>query len=305
MDYFLFIYSIVLTLIFGACGFGYILLYKREGQGRDLWIAVMFLIFTCDNLLLSMREMIPAFDQYYNDIVAATPFPNNLITAAMIFSYRMVVAYAFDTIPSKGERLCQAALLLALAAATALSAHPAARICVFAINQFCVACILVFAFRGLARKKRDMSAGTHRLWLTLLILSALTHLAGAVENFLRVIRNLSAAAANSRAISLEIFGLIVAAFAIYHIFAVLSSPKKGLSQEEVLELFCSRYGLTAREAELVPLLLEGAQNSEICERFYISLNTVKVHTHNIYQKLGIERRSQLSAKYAEFSAQYK
>ena len=50
------------------------------------------------------------------------------------------------------------------------------------------------------------------------------------------------------------------------------------------------------------MLLDGVQNAEISDRLCISLNTVKVHIHNIYQKIGIERRTQLPARYQEFVA---
>ena len=42
--------------------------------------------------------------------------------------------------------------------------------------------------------------------------------------------------------------------------------------------------LTDRELEVLALLYEGMQNRAIAERLYISLGTVKRHTHNIYGK---------------------
>lgn len=215
------------------------------------------------------------------------------------------MAYVFDKLPTRREKLIELFLFAALLVATALSVYPVARLAVFAINQLCVVCILMLAFRGLAGKRQAMPKESHRRWLLLLALSALTHLAGALETLNRMLQNVGAPTPNERVFGLELFGLVVAVFAIYHLLLTLSTPKKSLSEEDILELFCSRYGLTAREAEMLPLLLKGAQNSEICEALFISLNTVKVHAHNIYQKLEIERRSQLSAKYAEFTRQYK
>ena len=53
------------------------------------------------------------------------------------------------------------------------------------------------------------------------------------------------------------------------------------------------HGITAREAEIIRLLLEGKDNRGITEALFISDHTVKNHIHNIYRKLGIQNRIQL------------
>jgi len=54
--------------------------------------------------------------------------------------------------------------------------------------------------------------------------------------------------------------------------------------------------LTAREREVLLLLLEGASNSEIAHKLVLSVNTVKKHVMNIYGKLGVQNRVQAMAK---------
>lgn len=51
--------------------------------------------------------------------------------------------------------------------------------------------------------------------------------------------------------------------------------------------------LTSRELEIVRLAAEGLRNREIAERLSITEGTVKIHLHNIYEKLGVTGRSQL------------
>lgn len=58
--------------------------------------------------------------------------------------------------------------------------------------------------------------------------------------------------------------------------------------------------LSDRELEVVQLIAEGLSNAEIAERLYISLNTVKGHTQNIYGKLGVSSRTQAAAKARAF-----
>jgi LuxR family maltose regulon positive regulatory protein len=54
--------------------------------------------------------------------------------------------------------------------------------------------------------------------------------------------------------------------------------------------------LSEREIEILQLIAEGLSNREIATRLYLSLNTVKAHTRNIYGKLGVHSRTQAVAK---------
>jgi LuxR family maltose regulon positive regulatory protein len=53
--------------------------------------------------------------------------------------------------------------------------------------------------------------------------------------------------------------------------------------------------LSEREIEVLQLIAEGLTNPEIASKLYLSLNTVKVHTRNIYGKLGVNNRTQAAA----------
>ena len=46
------------------------------------------------------------------------------------------------------------------------------------------------------------------------------------------------------------------------------------------------------EIEVLQRIAEGLTNREIANRLYLSLNTVKVHTRNIYRKLGVNKRTE-------------
>ena len=54
--------------------------------------------------------------------------------------------------------------------------------------------------------------------------------------------------------------------------------------------------LSERELEVLQLIAEGLTNQEIGSRLYLSPNTVKVHAHNIYGKLGVNNRTQAGAR---------
>jgi DNA-binding NarL/FixJ family response regulator len=56
--------------------------------------------------------------------------------------------------------------------------------------------------------------------------------------------------------------------------------------------------LTPRELDLVRMVAQGLRNRQIAERLFITEGTVKVHLHNIYDKLGLDGRLAL-LRYAE------
>ncbi len=74
----------------------------------------------------------------------------------------------------------------------------------------------------------------------------------------------------------------------------------------VLDKFVDKFGkflkqdktsdLTEREVEVLNLIAKGCSNQEISERLCISLNTVKTHIKNIFQKLEVEDRTQAAMR---------
>jgi LuxR family maltose regulon positive regulatory protein len=57
--------------------------------------------------------------------------------------------------------------------------------------------------------------------------------------------------------------------------------------------------LSVREREILSLIAEGMSNQEIADRLVISITTVKTHTGNIYNKLGVTSRTRALARAEE------
>lgn len=55
--------------------------------------------------------------------------------------------------------------------------------------------------------------------------------------------------------------------------------------------------LTARELEVLAKVAQGHQNKIIAFDLGLSEHTIKIHIHNIIQKLGVHNRTQAAAKY--------
>ncbi len=54
--------------------------------------------------------------------------------------------------------------------------------------------------------------------------------------------------------------------------------------------------LSDRELEILEWVAKGLANQQIAEQLFLSLATVKWHTHNIYGKLGVHNRTQAIAR---------
>ncbi|QHS57527.1 response regulator transcription factor [Mucilaginibacter sp. 14171R-50] len=54
--------------------------------------------------------------------------------------------------------------------------------------------------------------------------------------------------------------------------------------------------LSNRELEVLQLIANGLSNRQIADRLFVSLNTIKTHTSNLFLKLEVERRTQAIEK---------
>ena len=69
------------------------------------------------------------------------------------------------------------------------------------------------------------------------------------------------------------------------------SIEKEINQKEIEKL-----GLSKRELDVLNLMAKGLSNEEIGDKLFVSLNTVKTHSSNIYLKLDVKRRTQAMEK---------
>ncbi len=81
-------------------------------------------------------------------------------------------------------------------------------------------------------------------------------------------------------------------FMIYAIRPFLLSPALHLIMVAEIEINES-YGLTPQEKNIARSLAKGYDNKKIADENFISINTVKKHIRNIYQKLSVKNRVEL------------
>jgi DNA-binding NarL/FixJ family response regulator len=87
---------------------------------------------------------------------------------------------------------------------------------------------------------------------------------------------------------------------------VVSAVRQSLARSIFISPSAGRYperrtrtvALTPREREVVALVADGGTNTEIAAQLWVSEQTVKFHLSNIYRKLGVSNRTEMS-RYAQ------
>jgi len=76
----------------------------------------------------------------------------------------------------------------------------------------------------------------------------------------------------------------------------IQNEKQAILNESLSSIY-SKNNFTKREKEVFELIIKGLNNQQIADKLFISINTVKYHSRNIYEKLNISKRSELFDKY--------
>ena len=108
-----------------------------------------------------------------------------------------------------------------------------------------------------------------------------------------------------RDLSLEFYlGVVAILFAGLGVWAglrltrrkvVIANPDFKLNEPEF-----QRLGISKREYEVLELMAQGLSNREIADKLFVSLNTVKTHSSNLFMKLDARRRTQAVRRAKEF-----
>ncbi len=90
---------------------------------------------------------------------------------------------------------------------------------------------------------------------------------------------------------------------LFHGFDSLRTAKKPEKTDTPLVDLHSLYGVTEREIEIIRHLVSGKSYREIGELLFISVDTVKTHTQNIYKKLHVNNKIGLVKRLNDLNAQ--
>lgn len=72
-------------------------------------------------------------------------------------------------------------------------------------------------------------------------------------------------------------------------YTLYFQPQEVKRRQDIFEI-CIEIGLSNREAEITYYISKGLSNQQIADRLYVSINTVKTHVKNIFNKLEVNNR---------------
>lgn len=75
---------------------------------------------------------------------------------------------------------------------------------------------------------------------------------------------------------------------------IITNPAYQFDQTRIDSL-----GISKREYEVLELMAKGLSNQEIADKLFVSLNTIKTHSSNLFLKLEVSRRTQAVQKAKE------
>ena len=100
-----------------------------------------------------------------------------------------------------------------------------------------------------------------------------------------------------RDLSIEFYiGIVAVMFTILGVWVGLKLTRKQViiaGPDFVLNLEAlQRLEISKREHEVLELMANGLSNQEIADKLFVSLNTIKTHSSNLFLKLEVKRRTQ-------------
>ena len=290
-----FVYNVALIIFNTIICIGFLYAFMQSKKRTYLWVSVLFAIYIVDVVILYMADYVPSFSLKFLAAFGSEPYLYLLVLISMPLCMRMIIGALFAKPIQVKEGLFYG---IALSAIPLLVAFGSTELSVFARDYLLeiVNVVIIFeAFIWLHQQKEALETWTQRFLMVLFVFYAICT---AVDLMPLVFGSLLAIP-EYRRIAYEVIniGFIVAGLVVLY-RELYRSPE--LHTAEILDEVTQRYSLTHREREVLGLLLKGYSNKEISEAEFISVGTVKTHTHNLYVKLGVSNRreaTRLIAKY--------
>lgn len=289
MIYLLFFYDMATTMANLALCAAFVFLYVRCKSPLQLWLAVLFGLCTADIMLMYLFDFVPEFQSLFSAAPGSSPFLYAYLHLGFLLTFRFIAGFIFDRPPALREGalwiLCCTYLAVAGSLSDASVEELAENLCIGVLQLY----IMGIGIVGLRDGRGVGGVLDVRMIRILVILFAVC----SVGYLLWSIGTFAAGWESPRNAFVELSGGINLVFACLYLRAYLRRRREA-STPSAVPLVAKRYELTKREEEMLELLAEGMSNRQIGSLAFISVGTVKTHVHNIYAKLGIKGRADLS-----------
>lgn len=335
MDSLMFLYDILLLLLYTVPLTLSTVLYIQNKKRGYLYACILFLSFIVDQVLLYMTEYIPWFFDLYNRMLLSVPTVKTLLYGVTLGSFILI----FSTfIKNTGVTFFWVglALLMLFQLYTPMLADGPEKVWIYYFPaQLFMFCLGLFGIYAAKKGPDSLPDGSNGHFYRILVFCTVMAVAITIEDTVVIFHFDNYAPLEmdilNRSYTQDLLNIVLSLYAVRLLFgqvtqavsvethssvqpaehttgddAAASIPgepelsKAADGPDPMQSLFSKEYQLTAREQEILALLLDNKSNQEISDRLMISLGTTKTHTHNIFQKLGVRKRQQLLELYQDF-----
>ncbi len=313
-----FIYNLVLiTAYSGIFWMSFSLLFN----GKDkilLWIGIIFGAILADDIVIFASELFGNFADYYNKIFMIVPTHKTLIYLILSLGYLTIFKQLLNKTITRRDYGILAVYVIFMLFVPAMD-NSAWKIWLYFLpSQLYNAYIGAECLHIIKKNPEKYQDPFYKWCKRLFSITVLMNISIIAEDTI-VIFNFDTYSKyyinmNNRSFTSDILYLLYALFSAGYLMYYLKILLKNNTiveevtnqtrgnlpsdiEESILFRFSEAYHLTAREREILKVLLMDKTNQEISEDLYISLGTAKTHVHNIFQKIGVVKRPQLLEVY--------
>ncbi len=83
---------------------------------------------------------------------------------------------------------------------------------------------------------------------------------------------------------------------VVHLEEKIESNSPKVNFENKIDTIIKEHQLTDRESDILIHIANGLNNQQIAKELFISINTVKYHMRNLYEKLDVNKRTEITSK---------
>jgi DNA-binding CsgD family transcriptional regulator len=272
----------------------------------------MFGLYNLDVTLIYMTEYYSELAKYYTSNLNFESTPKVIVTLLIIFTYRQIAKYSLHINISKIEYFMWAIAFLTsilIIHIDYLGIWIYGGITEFLLFYNVVISIIGIPSSGLSKSEQNLMKKILFVTLGIFLIGLMEHIIvlSTGSSFINIFPNQL-----QRRTMIEVLSIWFVGVGVFYLIklsplgSIIEKDEEAISRlikEKELQSekelhnralqFGERCGLTNRESEILELLAKHYTNQQISDHLYISLGTVKVHVHSIFQKTGITSRDQV------------
>ncbi|MCR5468231.1 MAG: helix-turn-helix transcriptional regulator [Lachnospiraceae bacterium] len=310
----------VFSIVIAISAINYWFIKKKD----YLFILILYVAFIADLIVISLTENSPVFANMYDSRFLMQPSWKTLVYV-VVFGSLILLNEALLKADFKVLKVALVVLIVYLLFIPLTEDSPMKSWLYYEPNQIYMFVFGAYVLNYIRKKKAELDETVEKMlkrfakifmFFSVLILVEDTYVIFFVDNYQNTVY------INNRSVTEDIFRFVLACFILNYEFRYLDQYVESRAKESVLSqtvpayvgerrgteeddyskfyLFCRKYQFTVREQEILELMMAGKNSQEIADALSISVGTAKTHSHNIFFKAGVSKKSMLFKLYNDF-----